>query len=123
MVGETDKSTSWGSGIEQQGIGFVQYTLAPHLNRIEQEINRKFFSDEPLFVEFNVEGLLRGDSKARADYYTRALGGTQNPAWMTPNEVRRLENLPPLPHGDTLSKPQESNDEPSSASTPIPETV
>src|SRR5690554_4735321 len=97
MIGETDKSTSWGSGIEQQGIGFVQYTLAPHLNRIEQEINRKCFRTERLFVEFNVEGLLRGDSKSRADYYTRALGGTQNPAWMTPNEVRRLENLPPLP--------------------------
>ncbi|MBU9468525.1 phage portal protein [Burkholderia multivorans] len=69
MVGETDKSTSWGSGIEQQGIGFVQYTLAPHLNRIEQEINRKCFRTERLFVEFNVEGLLRGDSKARAEYY------------------------------------------------------
>ncbi len=105
MIGETDKSTSWGSGIEQQGIGFVQYTLAPHLNRIEQEINRKCFRTERLFVEFNVEGLLRGDSKARADYYTRALGGTQNPAWMTPNEVRRLENLPPLPSGDELAQP------------------
>lgn len=111
MVGETDKSTSWGSGIEQQGIGFVQYTLAPHLNRIEQEINRKCFRTAQHFVEFNVEGLLRGDSKARAEYYTRALGGTQNPAWMTPNEVRRLENLPAIPDGDTLSKPKEPNDE------------
>ncbi|WP_052364990.1 phage portal protein [Halotalea alkalilenta] len=107
MIGETDKSTSWGSGIEQQGIGFVQYTLAPHLNRIEQEINRKCFRTERLFVEFNVEGLLRGDSKARADYYTRALGGTQNPAWMTPNEVRRLENLPPLAGGDQLAQPKD----------------
>ena len=107
MVGETDKSTSWGSGIEQQGIGFVQYTLAPHLNRIEQEINRKCFRTERLFVEFNVEGLLRGDSKARAEYYTRALGGTQNPAWMTPNEIRQLENLPPLAGGDHLAQPKD----------------
>ena len=107
MVGETDKSTSWGSGIEQQGIGFVQYTLAPHLSRIEQEINRKCFRTERLFVEFNVEGLLRGDSKARAEYYTRALGGTQNPAWMSPNEIRRLENLPPLPGGDQLAQPKD----------------
>lgn len=86
----------------------MQYTLAPHLNRIEQEINRKCFRTEQLFVEFNVEGLLRGDSKSRADYYTRALGGTQNSAWMTANEVRRLENLPPLPGGDVLAKPKET---------------
>ena len=110
MVGETDKSTSWGSGIEQQGIGFVQYTLAPHLHRIEQEINRKCFRTERLFVEFNVEGLLRGDSKARAEYYTRALGGTQNPAWMTPNEIRQLENLPPLAGGDHLAQPKDFSD-------------
>ena len=110
MVGETDKSTSWGSGIEQQGIGFVQYTLAPHLNRIEQEINRKCFRTERLFVEFNVEGLLRGDSKARAEYYTRALGGTQNPAWMTPNEIRQLENLPPVAGGDHLAQPKDFSD-------------
>lgn len=119
MVGETDKSTSWGSGIEQQGIGFVQYTLAPHLNRIEQELNRKCFATERFFVEFNVEGLLRGDSKSRAEYYTRALGGTQNPAWMTPNEVRRLENLPAIAGGDSLSQPKEANDakEPDNEST------
>lgn len=122
MVGETDKSTSWGSGIEQQGIGFVQYTLAPHLNRIEQEINRKCFSSKgEQFAEFNVEGLLRGDSQARAEYYTRALGGTQNPAWMTPNEVRRLENLPPLEGGDSLSQPeakaQQAQGEPHEPST------
>lgn len=124
MVGETDKSTSWGSGIEQQGIGFVQYTLAPHLNRIEQEINRKCFRTERLFVEFNVEGLLRGDSKARAEYYTRALGGTQNPAWMTPNEIRRLENLPPLPGGDQLAQPKDFTDAatPDDASPSLPAT-
>ncbi len=121
MVGETDKSTSWGSGIEQQGIGFVQYTLAPHLNRIEQEINRKCFRSERLFVEFNVEGLLRGDSKARAEYYTRALGGTQNPAWMTPNEIRRLENLPPLPGGDQLAQPKDFTDA-DDTSPPLPAT-
>jgi len=123
MVGETDKSTSWGSGIEQQGIGFVQYTLAPHLNRIEQEINRKCFRTERLFVEFNVEGLLRGDSKARAEYYTRALGGTQNPAWMTPNEIRQLENLPPLAGGDHLAKPKDFHDAPPTTQTDEPTTA
>ena len=43
MIGETSASTSWGSGIEQMSIGFVRYTLTPHLRRIEQELNRKLW--------------------------------------------------------------------------------
>lgn len=115
MIGETEKSTSWGSGIEQMGIGFVQYTLGPHLRRFQAELNRKLFKTSKYFVEFNTAGLLRGDHQARASYYQAALGGTQAPAWMTPNEVRKLENLPPLPDGNQLAKPEQSDaqDEPS----------
>jgi HK97 family phage portal protein len=110
MVGETTSSTSWGSGIEQMGIGMVVYTLRPHLRRFSQEINRKLFARTDYFMEFNTAGLLQGDHAARADYYQAALGGTQNPAWMTPNEVRKLENLPAVDGGDTLSKPEPSNE-------------
>lgn len=97
MVGETDKSTSWGSGIEQMTIGFVQYSIRPWLVRIEQELNRKLFGRN-YFCEFNLEGLLRGDSKTRAEFYA---SGIQN-GWMKPNEARKLENLPPDPSGDKL---------------------
>ena len=38
----------------------------------------------------------RSDSKARAEFYKAALGDTQKPGWMVRNEVRRLENLPPV---------------------------
>jgi len=110
MIGETSGSTSWGSGIEQQGIGFVVFTLAPHLRRIENELNNKLFpGDETMFVEFNTSALMQGDHAARADYYQKALGGTQNPAWMVPNEVRKLENLPPIDGGDTLANGGSSN--------------
>ena len=106
MIGETTASTSWGSGIEQMGQGFVTYTLTPHLRRIEEELNRKLFMTARQSIEFNVTALLRGDHTARANYYKAALGGTQNPAWMTPNEVRKLENLPAIEGGNTLSKPE-----------------
>ena len=96
LIGHTDKTTSWGSGIESMMIGFVQFTLSRHLNAIEQEINRKLFRTAANFVEFAVEGLLRGDTKARSDFYKSALGGSAGPAWMTVNEVRRIENLPPI---------------------------
>lgn len=109
MIGETTKSTSWGTGIEQMGIAFVIYTIGPHLRRFQTEINRKLFLTSRYFAEFNVAGLMQGDHQARANYYQAALGGTQNPAWMTPNEVRKLENLPPMADGDQLSKPEPSN--------------
>lgn len=103
MIGETEKATSWGSGVENMGIGFVKYTLQRHLTKIEQELNDKLFGRRgTAFVEFGVEGLLRGDSKTRSDFYKSALGGSGVPGWMTPNEVRRLENLPPIDGGDDL---------------------
>ncbi|RDH41603.1 phage portal protein [Zooshikella ganghwensis] len=105
LVGETEKSTSWGTGIEQQSIGFVQYTLRPHLTRIEQEVNRKLFRSDSFFAEFNVNGLLRGDIKGRNEAYRIALGGNQEPGWMTVNEVRKLDNLPPIEGGDILYRP------------------
>lgn len=95
MIGYTEKTTSWGAGVEQMGIAFVKYTLQRHLTKIEQEINRKVFRmgrNARNFVEFNVDGLMRGDSKSRAEYYRAALGGSAGPGWMTQDEVRALEN-------------------------------
>lgn len=103
MIGETSASTSWGSGIEQMGGGFVRYTLGPHLRRIEQELNRKLWPRSMrYFVDFNRDGLLAGDSKTEADVFGKALGGPGAQGWMTVNEVRRTKNLPPIAGGDEL---------------------
>ncbi|QFU01265.1 Phage portal protein [Halomonas sp. THAF5a] len=110
MINANEKSTSWGSGLEQMGLGFIIYTLQPHLTRWAQEINRKLLRDRNLFAEFNVTALLRGDAKARSEYYKAALGGTQAPGYMTPNEVRARENLPPINGGDQLYAPEVTPD-------------
>jgi HK97 family phage portal protein len=103
MVGDTEKSTSWGTGIEQMGIGFVTYTLRPHLSRIEDELNRKLWPRSlKLFCEFNTDSLMQGDSKTQAEYFGKALGGPGSQGWMAVNEVRRLKNLPPIDGGDKL---------------------
>ena len=102
MLGMTDKSTSWGSGIEQQSIGFVKYTLQRYLVKIEQEINRKCYQTERYFCEFDTKGLERGDIKTRNDSYRTALGRAGEMSWMTINEVRAAENLPPIAGGDVL---------------------
>lgn len=103
MIGETSASTSWGSGIEQMGIGFVTYTLRPHLSRFEDELNRKLWPRSlRAFCEFNVAGLMQGDSKAEAEYLSKALGGPGTQGWMVVNEARRVKNLPPIEGGDKL---------------------
>jgi HK97 family phage portal protein len=95
MVGHVNKTTSWGSGIEHQGIGFVKFTMARHLTKIEQEVNRKTWPNGDMFCEFNTSGLERGDYKTRNEGYRIALGRAGEPAWMRVSEVRKLENLPP----------------------------
>lgn len=110
MIGETEKTSSWGSGIENMGRGFVRYTLQPDINRIEQELNRKLFGNKPQYIEANLDGLMRGDSKAESDYLRQAIGGSQGKGWMTINEARRLKNLPPIDGGDVLYDPSKGGE-------------
>jgi HK97 family phage portal protein len=86
MLMDTEKSTSWGTGIEQQGIGFVVYTLRPWLTRTEQRISR-ILKPEPVFARYSVEGLLRGDSAARLAFYK----GMWEIGALSTNEIRALE--------------------------------
>lgn len=103
MIGHTEKSSSWGTGLEQMSTAFVIYTLQPHLVRIEQELNRKLFRTASRFFEFETKGLMRGDSQAQSNFFKTALGGSGGSGWMTQNEVRALNNLPPIEGGDTVS--------------------
>ncbi|WP_272517534.1 MULTISPECIES: phage portal protein [unclassified Providencia] len=97
MVGHMDKQSSWASSVEGMNMQFLTNTLRPLLVNIEQEISRCLLSgDDDYYAEFSVEGLLRADSVGRAAYYTTSL---QN-GWMSRNDVRRLENLPPIDGGD-----------------------
>lgn len=102
LVGHTEKSTSWGTGLEQQNLAFLTYTLSPYIARIEKAISKwllKPTERREFFAEFNLEGLLRADSKGRAEAYRTAL---QN-GYYTRNEVRAKENLVPKEGGDILT--------------------
>ena len=104
MIGEHTKNTSWGSGIEQMTLGYVTYTLRPWMARIEQILERRLldeFERDTYFIEFLAEGLLRGDQKARSEYYTAAITN----GWMSRNEVRVIENLNPVDGGDEFLTP------------------
>ena len=88
MVAELSHATF--SNIENQTIQFVQYTLRPLVKRFEAELEAKLlFDDErPLYsIEFNLDGLLRGDTAARSAYYHNAILD----GYLSRNEVRALE--------------------------------
>lgn len=85
--------TSWGSGIEQLAIFFVQYTLAPRFVAWEQALSRSLLTDkerENLYFKFNERALMRGTLKDQADYFAKALGAGGHQPWHTANEVRDL---------------------------------
>lgn len=114
MIGDLERATF--SNIEHQSLEFVQHCIRPWLVRWEQELNRKLFppvpvalgqGDEivtgpsPFYAEFNVDGLLRGDLKTRSDYYVKA----RQWGWLSVNDIRRKENLPPVDGGDVYLSP------------------
>lgn len=88
MIGETDKATSWGTGIEQMTLSFLRFTLEKDLKRIEDELTRKLCFGSPLYAEFDRDALLAMDAKTQAETFASAI---QN-GWMNVNEVRRLKN-------------------------------
>ncbi|MDK4704321.1 phage portal protein [Rhizobium sp. CNPSo 4062] len=100
MIGHTEKVTSFGSGLSEQVLGFQKFTLRRRLKRIEQALEKQLLTPVEraagTTIEFNLDGLLRGDSSARATFYQTM---TQIGA-MTINEVRALENMPAVPGGD-----------------------
>ncbi len=88
MIGDLERATF--SNIEQQGISFVVHTLMRWLKKWEHECNYKLLSlDTPLFCEFLVEGLMRGDSAQRSNYYRQL----SDMGILSVNEIRAKENL------------------------------
>ncbi len=98
MIGATEKATSFGSGIEAQGTGFVTYTLNDWIKTWEECIKRDLIPEaewETHDARFNVNGLLRGDSKARWDGYVKGL------QWgvLSPDDVLSMEDRNPRADG------------------------
>jgi len=89
--------TSWGSGIEQLGIFFLQYTMLEHFTNWEQAISRSLIAERDLEryqPKFNVRALMRGTLKDQADFFTKALGSGGTSPWHTQNEIRELLDYP-----------------------------
>lgn len=99
--------TSWGSGIQALGQFFVQYALGPWFEAWQQAAERSLLvgaEKEQFSVKFNPGALLRGSTKDQGDFFAKALGAGGQPGWMSPNEVRRLNDMPDIEGGNEISK-------------------
>lgn len=102
MVNDLEKANY--NTIEQLLIQFVVFCLLPWVKRHEQAMMRDFLLPQDRrdhFIEFNLSGLLRGDQKSRYESY--AIG--RQWGWLSVNDIRRLENMPPVPGGDVYLQP------------------
>lgn len=100
MIQHLDRATF--NNIEHLSIDFVVHTLRPYLVRFEQAMRRDLITQRNrFFVQFNVDGLLRGDVKSRYEAYGKAI----QHEIMNSNEVRALENMNPRPGGDEYRNP------------------
>lgn len=90
------------TNVEYQQREFYVDTLMDILTGYEQELSYKLFTDEELnegyYIKFNVDAILRADQKTRYEGYRTAIQS----GFLTPNEVRELEEKPPLQGGDRL---------------------
>jgi len=98
LIGDLSRSTF--SNIEQQSIEYVQHCIQPWCARVEQELTHALLDGE-YFAEFNLSGLMRGDSKSRAAYYATMV----DRGIFSVNECRALENMNPVDGGDVLRVP------------------
>lgn len=104
MVGFGDKASNWGTGKEVDVLGFQKFTLRKRLKRIEQALLKQLVPlserrAQGITIEFNLDGLLRGDTASRYDAYEKAI----RMGLVTRNECRAKENLPPIDGGDVIT--------------------
>lgn len=98
MIGHVTPSTSFGTGLEQMSQAFVTYTLGSWLTIWESSIRKDLIDAKRLyFAEHKTAALVKSDIKTRTAAYRVALGRAGEEGWMTPQEVRRLENMNPEP--------------------------
>jgi len=94
MIGHTEKTSSWGTGVAAMGAGFVRFALRDHLNAFQNEINRKFFRTASRVAEFDTGELERADLGVMMGAARVALGRAGEEQIMSVEEVRAQLRLP-----------------------------
>lgn len=95
LIADASNSTSWGSGLAEQNLAFGQFSLRPWVDRIEDGHGRLLTTHglPDVFVKLNMDALLRAGTAERYEAHKVGIEA----GFLTVDEVRRLEDLPPLP--------------------------
>jgi HK97 family phage portal protein len=103
LIADASNSTSWGSGLAEQNLAFGQMSLRPWVERIEDAHARLLTTHglPDVFVKLNMDALLRAGTKERYEAHQIGLSAE----FLTVDEVRRIEDLPPLPKTPPLPTP------------------
>jgi HK97 family phage portal protein len=100
LVGQTAGNTTLGSSIDSQTLSVMKFKMRKRLKRIEGALAKQLLSvaevKAGVSIRFNVEAFLRADSAGRSTFYQSGLTN----GWLTINEVRAKEGLPPVAGGD-----------------------
>lgn len=98
LIADASGSTSWGSGLAEQNLAFGQFALRPWTERIEDGHGRLLTTHGlgDVFIKLNLDALLRASLKDRYESYVQGISSK----FLTINEARRLEDLPPVPWGE-----------------------
>jgi HK97 family phage portal protein len=93
------------ASVEAQNLSFVQYSLRPILERIEQSLS-SLLPESDGFIRFNLDALLRGTTNERYDAYTKGL----REGFLSLNDVHAYEDMAPIADGDQYRVPLQNID-------------
>ena len=99
MIGVTTPGAMSYASVEQNGIQFVQHTLRPYIVKIEDAYSTLL--PGVAFLKFNVDALQRGDQESRYAAHASSLVN----GWASINDIRRIEDMPPVDGGDVYRVP------------------
>jgi HK97 family phage portal protein len=112
MVGHTSDKASTYASAEQMFLAHAIYSMGPWYRRIEKSIDKFLLTPEErktgCYTKFIINALMRSAARDRGEYYGKALGSGGSPAWMTPDEIRELEELDPM-GGEAAKLPTPTN--------------
>lgn len=93
------------ASVEAQNLSFVQHSLRPILERIEQSLST-LLPEADGFIRFNLDALLRGTTIERYDAYTKGL----REGFLSLNDVHAYEDMAPIESGDQYRVPLQNID-------------
>lgn len=96
LLGQSEKSTSWGTGIESQNRGLARYTLNTWTSRIEQRLSR--LQSGKKWAEFDYSAFVKPSPEVEIELLIKQVEA----GLLTPNEARKIRNMGPLPDGNEL---------------------